>query len=99
LPDTDGDAGAPGFNNLAPVRNARTYRISDETAPGGKRDVDPGTLAKGYEYGRTAVHISESDLNVTRIETELGLSIVGFIPWVNVGKTNSPPNISDKSVV
>ena len=71
-------------SNLTNVRNARTYQVSDEEAPGGKRDVDRDDLAKGYEYGRTAVHISESDENVTKLETHAVFEIIGFIPWANV---------------
>ncbi|MCJ1369411.1 ATP-dependent DNA helicase II subunit 2 [Loxospora ochrophaea] len=70
-------------NGLTAVRNTRTYQVDDEDAPGGKRDVDREDLAKGYEYGRTAVHISESDETVTKIETEAALEIIGFIPWEN----------------
>ncbi len=77
MPDTDG-------NDLAGVKNSRTYQVLDEGAPGGKRDVDRDDLAKGYEYGRTAVHISESDENVTKLETKSSLDIIGFIPWANV---------------
>ncbi|KAL9640582.1 MAG: hypothetical protein Q9164_000189 [Protoblastenia rupestris] len=83
LPDAGGvDAGVPHPQNpLASVHNSRTYQVVDEGAPGGKRDVNRDDLAKGYEYGRTAVHISESDLNVTKLETQPGLEIIGFIPW------------------
>lgn len=71
-------SGGPG-TNLTNVRSAYTYTIIDEDTAGGKRDVDREDLAKGYEYGRTAVHISESDENITKLETEAGLDIVGFI--------------------
>ena len=71
-------------NGLASVRNTRSYQVADEGGPGGKRDVNREDLAKGYEYGRTAVHISESDLNVTKLETQAGLEIIGFIPWDKV---------------
>ncbi|KAF6222766.1 hypothetical protein HO133_000814 [Letharia lupina] len=84
MPDADGADSGPiqsDGNSLTSVRNARTYQVLDEEAPGGKRDVSRDDLAKGYEYGRTAVHISESDLNVTKLETQPGLEIVGFIPW------------------
>lgn len=87
VPDGNGpDFGPtqPDGNNLTSVRNARTYQVLDEEAPGGKRDVSRDDLAKGYEYGRTAVHISESDLNVTKLETQPGLEIIGFIPWSTV---------------
>ncbi|EFY93891.1 Ku70/Ku80 domain & Ku-core domain containing protein [Metarhizium acridum CQMa 102] len=63
------------------VKQARTYKVNDPDAPGGKRDVEFESLAKGYEYGRTAVHISESEHNITKLETEKSFSIVGFIPW------------------
>lgn len=65
--------------SFSAVKDARTYRVNDPNAPGGKQDVDRDELAKGYEYGRTAVHISESDYNITKIETTKSFSIVGFI--------------------
>jgi ATP-dependent DNA helicase 2 subunit 2 len=65
--------------SFSAVKDARTYRVNDPAVPGGKLDVDRDELAKGYEYGRTAVHISESDYNITKIETRKGFSIVGFI--------------------
>lgn len=61
------------------VKQARTYKVNDPDAPGGKRDVDFESLAKGYEYGRTAVHISESEYNITKLETTKEFTIVGFI--------------------
>ncbi|KAG6038530.1 hypothetical protein E4U41_004123 [Claviceps citrina] len=61
------------------VKQARTYKVNDPNAPGGKRDVEFESLAKGYEYGRTAVHISESEYNITKLETEKSFSIVGFV--------------------
>ena len=85
VPDDELPAGImqSDSNSLTNVKNARTYQVADEKAPGGKRDVIRDDLAKGYEYGRTAVHISESDLNVTKLETQAGLEIIGFIPWSN----------------
>ncbi|KAL8822733.1 MAG: hypothetical protein Q9191_006537 [Dirinaria sp. TL-2023a] len=68
-------------NGLTSVRSARTYQVKDEEAPGGKRDVDRDDLARGYAYGSTAVHISESEWNVTKLETTAGFDIIGFIPW------------------
>ncbi|KAH0556896.1 hypothetical protein GP486_005318, partial [Trichoglossum hirsutum] len=65
--------------DLIAVRNTRIYQVDDENAAGGKREVQREELAKGYEYGRTAVHISESDENVTKLETQAGLDIVGFV--------------------
>lgn len=66
------------------VKQARSYKVNDPDAPGGKRDVEFDDLAKGYEYGRTAVHISESEHNITKIDTQKSLSIVGFIPCAKV---------------
>ena len=67
-------------HSLAAVKNTRTYQVPDENAPGGKKDVDADDLARGFEYGRTAVHISESESNVTKLETRPSLDIVGFVP-------------------
>lgn len=36
-------------------------------------------LERGYEYGRTAVHISESDMNVVKLETQQAMELVGFV--------------------
>lgn len=69
----------PVKQDLAAVKNARTYQVIDEEAPGGKKDVEQEDLAKGYSYGSTAVPISESDRNVTTFETQPGLDIVGFV--------------------
>lgn len=71
--------GASVDENLVSVRNARTYHVSDPSAAGGKRELERDDLAKGYEYGRTAVHISESDENITKLETDAGLELIGFI--------------------
>ncbi|KAI1822319.1 Ku70/Ku80 N-terminal alpha/beta domain-containing protein [Xylaria intraflava] len=79
--------------SFAGVKDARTYKVNDPDAPGGKRDVDREELAFGYEYGRTAVYISESDHNITKIDTTKSFSIVGFIyqekyePFLNMGET------------
>lgn len=79
----DGDAPAasqaPGDESLTTVRTSRTYQITDESAPGGKVDVERDDLAKGYEYGRTAVHISQTDENITNLETFAGMDIIGFV--------------------
>lgn len=76
----DGEEAPNGTNDgLASVKTARTYQVEDDNAPGGKRDVDRDELAKGFEYGRTAVHISESDQNVTTYETQPSLDIIGFV--------------------
>ncbi|GES62790.1 ATP-dependent DNA helicase II subunit 2 [Aspergillus terreus] len=66
-------------NTMTSVRNLRTYQVTDEIAPGGKIDVERDDLAKGYEYGRTAVHIDTTDENITTLETFAGLELIGFI--------------------
>lgn len=75
------------------VKNTRTYRVDDPDAPGGKRDVEFERLAKGYTYGREVVHISESDWNVTKMETQQSFSILGFVPWDNVSRYMPPPHL------
>ncbi|GJC86472.1 ATP-dependent DNA helicase II subunit 2 [Colletotrichum liriopes] len=85
--------GVESTSGFAAVKSARTYKINDPDAPGGKRDVEFESLAKGYEYGRTAVAISESEWNVTKLETVKSFSIIGFIPcekyepFLNMGET------------
>ena len=71
-------------DSLADVRVAYSYRIKDEEAPTGYRDIPREELAKGYEYGRTAVHISESEENITKLETDMNYEILGFIPQENI---------------
>lgn len=70
---------AQGDESLTTVRMSRTYQITDESAPGGKVDVERDDLAKGYEYGRTAVHISQTDENITNLETFAGMELIGFV--------------------
>ncbi|KAI4204200.1 MAG: hypothetical protein LQ350_001391 [Teloschistes chrysophthalmus] len=81
----DGDIEMPdaNFSDLSNVRSLRAYYVPDQIAPGGKKEVSRDDLAKGYEYGRTAVHISETDGNVTKLETQAALELIGFIPWAN----------------
>ncbi|KAL8842061.1 MAG: hypothetical protein Q9170_000664 [Blastenia crenularia] len=83
LPDGDTEMPDADTNELTNVKTSRTYQVLDEGAPGGKRDVSRDDLAKGYEYGRTAVHINETDENVTKLETQAALEVIGFIPWAN----------------
>lgn len=78
--DTEMTDAPSSVGDLVPVRSATTYKVDDPAAPGGKKDVEREELAKGYEYGRTAVHISESDENITKLETFSSFEIVGFIP-------------------
>lgn len=64
---------------LSAVRHQRAYQIDNPDEPGHKINVEPDELERGYEYGRTAVHISESDANVVNIETTAGLELLGFL--------------------
>ena len=88
-----GEPGVPSGENAAdglePVRNNRIYQVPDESPPSSKKEVNRDDLAKGYEYGRTAVSISESDGNVTKLETQASLDIIGFVPWNLVSLFNS----------
>ncbi|OTB08356.1 hypothetical protein M426DRAFT_316979 [Hypoxylon sp. CI-4A] len=85
--------GVEPTGTFAAVKNARTYKVNDPEAPGGKRDVEFESLATGYEYGRTAVHISESEHNITKLETTKSFTILGFVhqekydPFLNMGET------------
>lgn len=66
-------------STLTSIRPMRTYQIKDEDAPGGKVEIEKDDLAKGYEYGRTAVHISETDEIITTLKTLAAIELVGFI--------------------
>ncbi|KAF3769998.1 hypothetical protein M406DRAFT_86806 [Cryphonectria parasitica EP155] len=72
-----------GFENggpsLSSVKQHRTYKVNDPGAPGGKRDVEFETLAKGYTYGSTAIHVAEAEWDITKLDTTKGFSIIGFI--------------------
>lgn len=74
--------------NLTNVRNVRTYHVDDPSVAGGKRELERDELAKGYEYGRTVVHISESDENITKLETSAALELIGFIQTDHVSLSN-----------
>ncbi|KAK4507775.1 hypothetical protein PRZ48_001510 [Zasmidium cellare] len=76
---SNGEGGGQDGDGLSNIQRTFTYQVDDEDAPGGKRDLQRDELSKGYEYGRTAVHISESDQNVVRFETQPGLDIIGFV--------------------
>lgn len=78
---------------FAGVKQARTYKVGDPKAPGGKKDVEFESLAKGYEYGRTAVHISESEHNITKLETTKEFTILGFMEQKKVRLRNPEPLI------
>ncbi|CAO2653109.1 Nn.00g025200.m01.CDS01 [Neocucurbitaria sp. VM-36] len=67
------------MSDLSAVRNQRVYQVDNQEEPGTKKNVEMDELERGYEYGRTAVHISESDMNVVKLETQPSLSLVGFV--------------------
>ena len=67
------------MTDLSAVRNQRVYQVENTEEPGTKKNVEMDELERGYEYGRTAVHISESDMNVVKLETEQSLQLVGFV--------------------
>ncbi|KAF2738856.1 ATP-dependent DNA helicase-like protein II [Polyplosphaeria fusca] len=64
---------------LSAVRNQRVYQVDNPDEPGAKMNVEPDDLERGFEYGRTAVHISESDANIVMLETNAGLELIGFV--------------------
>jgi ATP-dependent DNA helicase 2 subunit 2 len=68
-----------GENGVSAVKRSRAYTIGDPDAPTGKREVEKEDLERGFEYGRTAVHMGTSDENVVKLETNQGLQIVGFV--------------------
>lgn len=84
----------PDDSALDNVKPTYGYRVQDEAAEGGWRDVQRDDLAKGYEYGRTAVHISSADENITKMQTEMAYEILGFIPqerverYIFIGQTH-----------
>lgn len=69
---------------LNAVHNEYTYSVKDDTERDGLKHLKREDLAKGYEYGRAVVHISETDENITKLQTEAGYEIIGFIPAENV---------------
>ena len=66
-------------NGATAILSERNYYVDDETQPGGRRDVDYEDLIRGYEYGRSVVPLSESEQNITRLETEPCLDVLGFV--------------------
>jgi ATP-dependent DNA helicase 2 subunit 2 len=83
-PEADEMEGVEATVDFSGVKQVRTYRVNDPDAPGGKKDVEFESLSKGYMYGRTVVPISESDQNITKLETKKSFGIIGFIPWTSV---------------
>jgi ATP-dependent DNA helicase 2 subunit 2 len=67
------------MSGLSAVRNQRSYQVDNQDESGTKKNVEMDELERGYEYGRTAVHISEADMNVVKLETTQSLSLIGFV--------------------
>ena len=79
--DEDVEMGGTEFSG---VKHMRSYRVNDPDAPGGKKDIDFNELSKGYQYGKTVVPFSESDLGITKLETKKEFTILGFVPFSSV---------------
>ena len=94
-------------NKLSAVHSQFTYIVKDDKERDGVKHLTREELAKGYEYGRTAVHISETDENITKLETEAAYEIIGFIPSEHVERytliDNSnmlvAPKVNDKAAL
>lgn len=80
-----------GDQQLSSVKQHRTYKINDPSAPGGKRDVEFEDLGKGYSYGSTAVPIAESEWDITSLGTQKGFSIMGFVHMDKVRPAHGCP--------
>ena len=66
-------------NGATAILSERVYYVDDETQPGSRRDIDYEDLIRGYEYGRSVVPLSASEQNITSLETEPCLDILGFV--------------------
>ncbi|KAJ5735106.1 uncharacterized protein N7483_000231 [Penicillium malachiteum] len=80
--------------SLVTIRTSRTYQVADESAPGGKADVERDQLAKGYEYGRTVVPITDMDENITMLTTFAGMEIIGFVADDKYGRYMQMGNVN-----
>jgi ATP-dependent DNA helicase 2 subunit 2 len=70
--------------DLGAIHNEFSYTVKDDSETTGVIHLKREDLAKGYEYGRTAVHISSADENITKLETHQNYEIMGFVPADNV---------------
>ncbi|KIW06201.1 uncharacterized protein PV09_02679 [Verruconis gallopava] len=94
-------------DGLASVKYSRTYTVEDENAPGGKREVERDELARGFEYGRTAVPMEREDEHVTKLETFESFDIVGFVAaseyehWMSMSETSQtvPSKVNQKAAM
>jgi ATP-dependent DNA helicase 2 subunit 2 len=83
----------PGGAQLQGIRQMRTYMVEDENAVGEKKEIEAEELQKGYMYGRTIVPVSSTDEEVTVLQTESSMQIIGFIAAEKVFRPHhlSPP--------
>lgn len=103
----NGNSQAPADDNLTSVKYARTYTVDDPDQPGGKRELEREELARGFEYGRTAVPMEREDEKVTKLETFASFDIVGFVAaseyehWMSMTETSQtvPSKINQKSAM
>ena len=65
--------------DLSAVRKQRVYQVDNPDEVGAKLNVEPEELERGFEYGRTAVHISEAESNIVNLETTQSLELIGFV--------------------
>ncbi|KEF52768.1 uncharacterized protein A1O9_11185 [Exophiala aquamarina CBS 119918] len=80
----EGDPDEEEEDGLGSVHTRYVYKVKDENSADGTKNVEREELAKGYEYGRTAVAISETEQNITKLETQTNYEILGFLPAENV---------------
>lgn len=73
------------IGDLSAVRNQRVYQVDNPDETGAKMNVEPGELERGFEYGRTAVHISEAESNIVNLETTQSFELIGFVQEEKVG--------------
>lgn len=85
----DDDVEMADAPDLTAVKTARSYEVNDPSGLNGKKSIEREELERGYMYGRTAVAISESDEDVTKLETIQSFSIIGFIPSDKVGTVSA----------
>lgn len=89
---TEAKQASKPHQSLAPVKHSMAWSVQDQKAPEGKRDVEKEVCVTAYEYGRTAVPISQADENITKLETTIGLQLLGFLSNEKVtGMTNAIP--------
>ncbi|SZF01564.1 unnamed protein product [Blumeria hordei] len=67
-------------DDISPVRYMKAYTVDDPFSAGGKRELEIGSLTRGYLYGRSIVPMNGADEGVNKLETFKSFKILGFIP-------------------